>query len=121
MSCRRPSEVVKRVKGCDSLIITYYTNEENSIPKSLSTTNTKAIRKTAYLLDENDTQPQPVKPDGDMQFYKAGRLILPVVFSYRQPDKRFFLFDLDNKVIYIKMGNEAATFLKSLAEGKSWY
>jgi hypothetical protein len=31
------------------------------------------------------------------------------------------LFEMDNKVMSFSMSDEAASFLKSLAEGKSWY
>ncbi len=59
--------------------------------------------------------------DGTMSFYVQGKLVLPVSFNFRGEGYRHFLFDEDNKLRSTKMSNEAADFLKSLAEGKSWY
>ena len=59
--------------------------------------------------------------DGNMTFYSKGEILLPVIFQYSEDNSRHFLFELDNKVINTTMSNEAADFLKSLAEGKGSY
>lgn len=72
-------------------------------------------------MDGKTTEKQNCGFDGNMQFFKAGTQVLPVVFRYGNADCRIFTFDLDNKVMKTVMGKEAADFLQSLAENKNWY
>jgi hypothetical protein len=59
--------------------------------------------------------------DGMLLFYTTDILKDSVVFNYREDGCMFFTHvDIKNPQP-VKMSNEAASFLKGLAEGKSWY
>mgnify|MGYP001262159509 CR=1 FL=1 len=120
VSCKQ-SAIVKKLKGCDSLVITFNEPGTDEIAREVSTTETKAIQKLARFLQGKETEMYKCGYDGNMQFFKAGRQVLPVVFKYSEDGCRAFVFDLDNKVMSTKMSNEAVSFLRSLAEGKNWY
>ena len=115
------SAVGKKLRGCDSLVITFNVPNSDSILKEVSTTETKAISKLARFVDGKPAEQYKCGYDGNMIFFKAGRQIMPVVFKYSEEGCRHFLFDLDNKVMSTSMSNEAVNFLKSLAEGRDWY
>lgn len=119
-SCKQ-SAVGKKLKGCDSLVITFNEPGTDAVAHEVSTTETKAIQKLARFIQGTETEMYKCGFDGNMQFFKAGRQVLPVVFKYSEDGCRAFVFDFDNKVISTKMSNEAANFLRSLAEGKNWY
>lgn len=119
-SCKQ-SAVAEKLKGCDSLIITFNEPGTGAIVREVSTTETTAIQKLASFLKGTETEMHKCGYDGNMQFFKAGRQVLPVVFKYSEDGCRAFVFDLDNKVVNTKMSNEAANFLISLAEGRNWY
>lgn len=119
-SCKQ-SAVSKKLKGCDSLVITFNQPGSDAVAREVSTTETKAIQKLARFLQGDETEMYKCGYDGNMLFFKAGRQVLPVVFKYSEDGCRAFVFDLDNKVMSTKMSNEAANFLRSLAEGRNWY
>ncbi|MFZ9386963.1 MAG: hypothetical protein ACO25B_03710 [Chitinophagaceae bacterium] len=119
-ACSR-SAVVKKLAGCDSLVITYNVPDTDSVIQTVSTTETKAIQKLARFLDGKSIEPRSCGFDGNMIFYKGGRAVLPAVFSYSREDCRQFWFDLDNKTGSTRMSNEAIDFLKSLLAGSSYY
>lgn len=115
------SAVGKKLKGCDSLVITFNAPNSDSVINTVSTTDTKAISKLARFMEGKADEMYKCGYDGNMIFFKAGRQVMPVVFKYSEEGCRHFLFDLDNKVVSAKMSNEAANFLESLAEGRNWY
>jgi hypothetical protein len=119
-SCTQPA-IVKKLKGCDSLVIAFGKPGSGGFTREITTTETKAIQKLARFLHGAETEKYKCGFDGNMLFFKAGRPVMPVVFKYSESGCRAFEFDLDNKVISTKMSNEAADFLKSLSEGRSWY
>lgn len=111
----------KKLKGCDSLVINFNHQGSDSVFKSVNTTERKAIRKLLQYVDSKEAEQYKCGYDGTMTFYIQGKLVLPVVFKYSEDGCRHFLFDEDNKLRSTKMSNEAASFLKSLAQGKDWY
>lgn len=120
LSCGK-SAISKKLSGCDSLVITFNVPDSDSVINIINTTETKAIQKLARYLNGKPAANKECGFDGNMLFFKGGRQVLPVVFKYSADSCRYFLFDLDNKVVSTKMSNEAASFLKSLAEGRGWY
>ncbi|MBM3415381.1 MAG: hypothetical protein FJY20_02830 [Bacteroidetes bacterium] len=120
LSCRN-SAITKKLKGSDSLVITFNAPNSDSVINTVSTTETKAIQKLARFLDGKPSDKKDCGFDGNMLFFKAGIQVMPVVFKYSKTDCRQFTYDLDNTVMKTGMSNEAADFLKSLAEGKNWY
>jgi hypothetical protein len=115
------SAISKKLAGSDSLVITFNAPFTDSVLKTVSTDNTKAIQKLAGFMKGKTTELFKCGYDGNLQFFRNGQLILPVVFKYTEEGCRTFLYDLDNKVISTEMSNEAVDFLKSLTEGKNSY
>jgi hypothetical protein len=115
------SAISKKLAGGDSLVITFNAPLTDSVLKTVSTSNTKAIQKLAGFMNGKTTEVFKCGYDGNVQFFRNGQLILPAVFKYTEEGCRTFLYDLDNKVISTEMSNEAVDFLKSLAEGKNIY
>lgn len=115
------SGISKQLSVADSLVITFNYNSTDSVINSVHTTDKKAIQKLAGFVGKGDsTGYGHCGYSGNMQFYKEGKQLLPVVFSYTD-NCRYFLYDWENKVTSTKMNNEAADFLRSLAAGKTWY
>lgn len=120
LSCNN-SSLSKKLKGSDSLVISFNYPNTDSVVQTVNTTEQKAIRRLLQFVDGKETEQYKCGYDGTMTFFIQGKLVLPVVFKYSEEGCRHFLFDEDNKLRSTKMSNEAADFLKSLAEGKSWY
>lgn len=119
-SCSPKSPIAKQLAGADSLVITFNVPGTDSVQNLVSTTDTRAIAKLAgYLGGKEQT-----KPDcgfgGNMLFFKGGQQVLPVVFQSTK-DCGYFMYEMENKLRYTKVGGEAGKFLKSLNEGKNWY
>jgi hypothetical protein len=120
LSCNN-SSLSKKLKGSDSLVISFNYPNTDSVVQTVNTTERKAIRRLLQFVDSKETEQYKCGYDGTMTFFIQGKLVLPVVFKYSEEGCRHFLFDEDNKLRSTKMSNEAADFLKSLAEGKNWY
>ena len=121
ISCGNKSTVSKKLTGTDSLVITFNVPDSDSIIKTVSSTEKKAIRKLSGFLDGKESNLHKCGFDGNMIFYKQGQMLLPVVFKFSDPGCRGFMYDSDNKVMSREMSNEAMNFLKSLVEGRGWY
>ena len=119
-SCSSKSPIAKQLAGSDSLVITFNVPGTDSVQNMVTTTDTRAIAKLAGYLGGKE---QP-KPDcgfgGNMLFFKGGQQVLPVVFQSTK-DCSYFMYEMENKLLYTKVGGEAGKFLKSLNEGKNWY
>jgi hypothetical protein len=119
-SCSTKSPIVKQLAGSDSLVITFNVPGTDSVSNIVTTTDTRAIAKLAGYLGGKE---QP-KPDcgfgGNMLFFKGGQQVLPVVFQTSK-DCSYFMYEMENKLLYTEVGGEAGKFLKSLNEGKNWY
>ncbi len=119
-SCASKSPIARQLAGCDSLMITFNVPGTDSVQNMVTTTDTRAIAKLAGYLGGKE---QP-KPDcgfgGNMLFFKGGQQVLPVVFQSTK-DCSYFMYEMENKLLYTKVGGEAGEFLKSLNEGKNWY
>src|SRR5687768_13534158 len=120
-SCGNKSAINKKLSGCDSLVITFNAPNSDSIMSMVNTTEKKAIRKLAGFLDGEKSEISDCGYDGNMIFYKDGQQVMPVVFKFSEEACRYFLFDADGKSSSTSMSNEAADFLRSLKEGRSWY
>ncbi len=59
--------------------------------------------------------------DGNLMFYKEGKLMADVAFNYSGDGCHHFIQEINGTLTSTAMSNEAADFLKSLAEGKGWY
>jgi len=102
-------------------VISFNYPNTDSVVQTVNTTERKAIRRLLQFVDSKETEQYKCGYDGTMTFFIQGKLVLPVVFKYSEEGCRHFLLDDDNKLRSTKMSNEAADFLKSLAEGRNWY
>ena len=115
------SAISKQLAGSDSLVINFNTPQTNNIEKSVTTIEGKAIKKITEFVDNKTAEAFKCGYDGNLMFYKKGVLVGDISFNYSGDGCHHFILLLDNKLIPTAMNNEAADFLKSLAEGKSWY
>jgi hypothetical protein len=113
--------VNKQLEGADSLVITFNAPNSDSIIKTVSTTEVKAIEKLSGFLKGSQTEQFKCGYDGNLVFYKQGKELLPVIFKYNEEGCRHFLFEIDNKVVSTKMSTEGESFFKSLLDQKGWY
>jgi hypothetical protein len=115
------SAVSKKLSGSDSLVISFNAPNSDSTIKTFSATQTNAIRKMAGFIDTKTTREFKCGYDGNLIFYSKGQALLPVIFKYREPDCRHFLFEWEGKTMSTKMSGEAADFLESLEKGSNQY
>ena len=109
------------LSSSDSLAIQFKSIESGTVVKTVSTSNEKAISKLAQFIEDDGAKEYQCPQEGSLRFYKKGILIGDVSFNYSQKDCRHFLQTQGETLKATKMNDEAADFLKGLAEGKSWY
>ena len=115
------SAVAKKLSGADSLVITFNIPNSDSVIKTVSTTENNAISKIVDFTDGKPAKEFKCGYDGNLIFFSKGQVLLPVVFKYKEANCRHFIFELNGKLMSVKMNNEAADFLESLEEGKTYY
>ena len=115
------SAISKQLSGSDSLVINFNTPQSNTIAKTMSTTEDKAIKKLIRFTDGKAGEAYKCGYDGNLMFYKKGTLVGDVSFNYSGDGCHHFIMLLNDKLTPTAMSNEAADFLKSLGEGKGWY
>lgn len=121
-SCGDSGSVVsKQLSGSDSLVINFNTPQTNSIAKTMTTTESKAINKLSNYVDGKASEAFKCGYDGNLLFYKKGTLVGDVSFNYSGDGCHHFMMLIKDELAPTTMSNEAASFLKSLAEGKGWY
>jgi hypothetical protein len=120
-SCGNKSAISKQLSGSDSLVINFNTPQSNTIARTMSTTESKAIQKLVRFADGRSSEAYKCGYDGNLMFYKRGTLVGDVSFNYSGDGCHHFIMLLDDKLTPTVMSNEAADFLKSLGEGKGWY
>lgn len=111
----------KQLSGSDSLVINFNTPQTSNIAKTVNTTDSRAIKKLINYVDGKTADSYKCGYDGNLMFYKKGMLLGDVSFNYSMDSCRHFIQMNDDKLNLTVMSNEAADFLKSLAEGKEWY
>lgn len=120
-SCGGSSALQKKLSSTDSLVITFNQPDTDSVINAVSTTEANAIKKITGFLGGKTREGSPCGFDGHLDFFSRGQLLQQVVFSYHTDSCRQFIFDLDNRVQTLEVGNEAKNFLQSLGAGKNWY
>ena len=120
-SCSGSSTVGKQLSGSDSLVINFNKPQTDSIEKTVTTTDSKAIQKLSGFVDSKTSEAYKCGYDGNFMFYAKGKLLGDVAFNYSDDGCKHFILSVDNKLTATTMNNEAVEFLKSLAEGKGWY
>ena len=121
-SCSQSGSAIgKQLAGSDSLVINFNVPQSTNIQSTLTTTEKKAIKKLAQYIDNKTSQAYKCGYDGNLLFYKDGTLTGDVSFNYAGDGCHHFIMLLNGELTPTTMSNEAADFLKSLAQGKSWY
>ncbi len=120
-SCSQNSAVSKKLSGCDSLVVNFYAAQSDSVTRSVATAEKKAIRRLAEFVSAKETEQFKCGYDGSLHFFEKGKMVSDVSFKFSDEGCRHFLLDVEGKLSSTKMSNEAADFLKSLAEGKDIY
>jgi len=109
------------LSSSDSLAIHFKSPQSGTLLKTVNTKDEKAIRKLAGFIENDESKQYQCPQEGVLLFYTKGILVGDVSFNYSQKDCRHFL-QVDGELPKpTKMSDEAADFLKGLAEGKSWY
>ncbi len=121
ISCSSKSAISKKLNGSDSLVINFNTPQTNNIEKTVTTTERNAIKKLTQYVDSKTAEAYKCGYDGNLLFYKQGPLVGDISFNYSGEGCHHFIQLIDDKLTPTAMSNEAADFLKSLAEGKGWY
>lgn len=120
-SCGSNSTISNQLSGSDSLVINFNTPQSNTIAKTMNTTEDKAIKKLIRFTDGKAGEAYKCGYDGNLMFYKKGTLVGDVSFNYSGDGCHHFMMSIKDELTPTTMSNEAADFLKSLAEGKGWY
>jgi hypothetical protein len=111
----------KQLSGSDSLVINFNKPQSNMIEKTNYTTDKNAISKMARFVDGKKAEAYKCGYDGNLLFYKDGELLGDVSFNYSGEGCHHFIMKLGEELIPTAMSDEAADFLKSMAEGRNWY
>lgn len=121
-SCSHSGSVIsKQLAGTDSLVINFNAPQSTNIQSTLTTTEKKAIKKLADYIGNKTSPAFKCGYDGNLLFYKEGVLIGDVSFNYSGDGCHHFIMLVNGELTPTAMSNEAADFIKSLAQGKSWY
>lgn len=118
-SCRT-SPADKQLAGADSVVVNFNTAAGNTIEKTISTTEPVAIKKLKRFVNGKTTGAFKCGYNGNLQFFSKGILAGDFSFNYEK-DCRHFIQQKEGQLYPTVMSDEAADFLKSLAEGRSWY
>lgn len=120
-SCSDNTAVSKQLSGSDSLVINFNIPQTDSIAKTMATTEVIAIKKLMKYVGGKTCEAYKCGYDGNLMFYKKGVLAGDIAFNYSGEGCQHFIQMAGDKLSPTTMSSEAANFLKSLAEGKSWY
>lgn len=119
-SCKQ-SAIGKQLSGADSLVINFNDPQTNMIKKTVATAESNAINRLSEFVDAKKSELYKCGYDGNMIFYAKGEKKMDISFKYTIDSCRHFIFDMNGELKTTMMSNEAADFLKSLAEGRSIY
>ena len=115
------TEASKQLSGSDSLVINFTAPQSDSVVKSVTTTDNKAIDKIIRFVDGKEAEEFKCGYNGSFLFFSKGKLLTEVNFNYAEAGCSHFLLSIDSKLVSTVMSNEVVDFLKSLAGGKDWY
>lgn len=121
ISCKDSSVIRKQLSGSDRLEINFNEPETNNISKTVSTNEAKAINKLIGFVGNKKAEEFKCGYDGNIMFYKKGKLLGDVAFNYSGDGCKHFIQQINGILSSTAMSNEAEDFLKNLAEGKSGY
>ena len=120
-SCGKQSPIRKELSGSDSLVINLNKPGTDSIMKTVTAVDSKAIDQFIGFVDGKEKHVGPCPLDGNIVFFKKGVATKDVSFSYSIDSCDMFVFKEGDIFKATTVSKEAKDFLQSLAEGKGWY
>ncbi len=120
-SCSGTSPINKQLSDSDSLVINFTAPQSDSVIKSVTTIDDKAIDKLIHFVDGKEAEEFKCGYNGSLLFFSKSKLLSEFFFNYTEASCQHFLLSIGSKLVSTTMSNEAADFLRSLAEGKDWY
>jgi hypothetical protein len=121
-SCTVRTGVQKELSGSDSLVVNFFDTQTYEISKTVTTTEKKAINELSRFVDGKELGLKSCNYDGFLLFFKSDSMIANVGFHYNHDSCQVFVIKKDHNSFDVRsMSKKAADFMKSLAEGRSWY
>ena len=117
ISCNN-SQLVSKLEDSDSIAVRFNQPGTDSIIKVVEATEPHAIQKMLQFADGKKSEQYKCGYDGNIMFYKKGSLAGDISFNFSVEGCHHFIHQADGKLTATKMNNEAADFLKTLADGK---
>lgn len=112
-SCKQTA-VEQKLSGTDSVMVQFFDAKSGMIYNAVTSTEKSAIKKLSSFMEGRTVTPMKCGPNGKVQFFSKSQLLLDATYHSATADCRYFSFDLDGKLQYVGMSNEAADFLQDL-------
>ena len=109
------SPLVSQLQGSDSVAVRFKEPLTGKIIKEVATSQAYAIQDLLRFAGSEETAQLKCSYDGDIIFYKKGKVAGDVSFNYTTDVCRHFLFIINGKLTATKMSYEAVDFLKDLS------
>lgn len=120
MSCSNKGDIA--VSSSDSLVIQYKSIPSGEVLKTVTTAEPNAIKKLAQFVEEGKSEEFKCGTQGSLIFFNKGTVKREVLFAFSKSGCQHFIWNDEHQVMHdVKMSNEAAAFLKGLAEGTNPY
>lgn len=116
-SCQQPV-IQTKLSESDSLIIQFF--DRGALRKAAVTAEKPAIQKLARFIG-GDTLAAPACEGFDGRLIFFLKKVETQRIEFKRKECRHFSFSVDGKKLYTNMSDEAAVFLASVEEGKSYY
>lgn len=105
----------------DSLVVQFNLVGTGSPAKAVVATDEKAIRKIIGYIEQGKPVAPKCREEATLLFYREGKAIDTVPFSYSNESCRFFLRNEGGVVRMTGVSNEAADFFTALEKGQAFY
>jgi hypothetical protein len=96
-ACSSNSGVSKQLSGSDSLVINFTAPQSDSIFKSVTTTDEKAITKISRFADGKPSEEFKCGNNGSLLFFSKNKLLSDVSFNYAEEGCTHFLISVDGR------------------------
>lgn len=118
LSCNA-SILSENIRESDSLSIDF-ADQNQVVIKQIETTDKTAINKLIDYIGNKTFQKNKCSLGGRISFYRSGVVVEQVEFN-SSGGCRYFTFKKNGELISTKMNDEAASFLESLKDGRTYY
>ena len=105
----------------DSSVVQFYVPGSIIVDRTINTVDNMAIQKVEGFIADAQSEEHKCNNEGKLLFFKNEKLEKEVQFAYSWPLCHRFTWITGAITKDAKMSNEAADFLKRLAEAKNWY